>query len=158
MKNKAGIFIFVLITFASAVQAQKTSGIKDLRWLEGTWKMKVKNGTITENWTYVNDSTMTQTATFVTNDGKIIPQESIELVKRNNEMFYISTVQGQNDGKAISFKLTSLTANGFVSENPQHDFPQKITYTLQSPGKLLASIEGMRNGSLSRKEFPMEKE
>ena len=29
------------------------------------------------------------------------------------------------------FKITSITKSGFVSENPQHDFPKKIEYMLE---------------------------
>jgi hypothetical protein len=144
--------------FMCNAQADKPLGIPNLKWLEGTWTMKVKNGTVSEEWKYLNDSTMTQKAFFTTNDGRKMPQETIELVSRNKEMFYISTVSGQNDGKAVPFKIVSLTVTGFISENPAHDYPQRITYTLQSPGKLLASIEGNRNGSFSKKEFPMVKE
>ncbi len=160
MKNKTRLLLtLALVASLFVTKAQtKPLGIPDLKWLEGTWAMKVKNGTISEEWKYVNDSTITQKAFFTTNDGSKMPQETIELVSRNKEMFYISTVSGQNDGKAIPFKIISLTATGFISENPTHDYPQRITYTLLSPGKLLASIEGNRNGSFSKKEFPMTKE
>lgn len=39
-------------------------------------------------------------------------------------------------------------------ENPQHDFPQKISYTLKGDGSLVAAIEGTKGGKARRVEFP----
>ena len=41
-----------------------------------------------------------------------------------------------------------------VFENPQHDFPQRISYELKGDGTLLAAIEGTKNGKTRRVEFP----
>ncbi len=152
------LLLFAFMVQSLTLQAQSVTTIKDFRWLEGSWKMKVRNGAVVEKWAYVNDSTMTQEAFFITDNGKRIPQESIELVSRKGAVLFISTVANQNDGKPITFRVTSFDATGFTSENPAHDYPQKISYLLQSPGKLLASIEGLRNGTFSRKEYPMSKE
>jgi hypothetical protein len=40
-----------------------------------------------------------------------------------------------------------------VFENPQHDFPQRISYTLKGDGKLTAAIAGSKNGKTRRVEF-----
>jgi Domain of unknown function (DUF6265) len=55
------------------------------------------------------------------------------------DLFYIAQPSGQ---KEATFNLTSLTDNTVVFENPEHDFPQKISYTLKPDGTLLATIEG----------------
>ncbi len=42
-------------------------------------------------------------------------------------------------------------------ENLQHDFPQRIAYSLEGGTTLNARIEGMRNGSLRVIAFPMHR-
>ena len=42
------------------------------------------------------------------------------------------------------------SANEVVFENPQHDFPQRIIYTLKDGGRLTAAIEGTKNGKTRR--------
>jgi hypothetical protein len=41
-----------------------------------------------------------------------------------------------------------------VFENPQHDFPIRVMYRREKTGGLLAAIEGNRNGTLRRIEYP----
>jgi len=40
-----------------------------------------------------------------------------------------------------------------VFENPEHDFPRRISYARPDESRLLASIEGPRNGTPRRIEF-----
>ena len=54
---------------------------------------------------------------------------------------------GITKGQAeAAFKLIRASATEVVFENPQHDFPQRISYALKDGGKLTAAIEGTKNG------------
>lgn len=86
-----------------------------------------------------------------------IPLESIVLKKEGDDIFYIPTVKGQNNDQPVKFKLTSSSANQLVFENPAHDFPQKISYTLETEGSLMAEISGIVNGQQRARKFPMKK-
>ena len=50
-------------------------------------------------------------------------------------------------------KLIRANANEVVFENPQHDFPQRIIYSLKDGGRLTAAIEGTKNGKTRRVEL-----
>lgn len=67
--------------------------------------------------------------------------EYIEIQKDGSQLNLIATVPTQNQGKAISFKLTSF-GEKFVFENPKHDFPQKIVYEPINDGNLQVSLSG----------------
>lgn len=67
------------------------------------------------------------------------------------QIFYVAKPSGQSEAV---FKLVRASATEVVFENPDHDFPQRISYVLQPDGRLLAAIEGTRNGQTRRVEFP----
>jgi hypothetical protein len=56
---------------------------------------------------------------------------------------YSVTAGKQNNGQAVLFTATKNTATELVFENPEHDFPKKITYTLVTPDSLYAEISGV---------------
>ena len=47
------------------------------------------------------------------------------------------------------------SANELIFENPQHDFPQRVIYRLQTDGSLLGRIEGVSKGKEKAVDFPM---
>ena len=145
------IFLLIMgsLIFNCTVFAQKAVQMK---WITGTWKINAANGVIMEQWQLVNDSTFKGTSVFIKNETDTIPQESIELVYRNGEWYYIPTVASQNNGQPISFKVIFLKGTEFISENPAHDFPQRIAYR-QIKNQLFASIEGWKDGRYRKQNF-----
>ena len=63
---------------------------------------------------------------------------------------YVAKPSGQTE---TAFKLIRATASETVFENPQHELPQRINYTLKEGSKLAAVIEGTKNGKTRRVEF-----
>jgi hypothetical protein len=51
------------------------------------------------------------------------------------------------------FRLLRLGDSEAVFENSEHDFPQRISYSRPQESRLVASIEGTRNGTARRVEF-----
>jgi hypothetical protein len=86
-----------------------------------------------------------------------ISSESIQLVQEGDKLLYVPVVRKQNEGKRVVFTLSFSTDNQLVFENPQHDFPQKILYTLINNDSLLAEISGTYNGKHQSEKFPMSR-
>jgi hypothetical protein len=140
---KKSIVIFIACVAMLAFVVKPGNDFEKLRWLKGVWMMKKKNGkSIMELWLWQNDSTMEGESHLYAGPGSSQLLESLSLVERDKEYFYISKVVGQNDDKAVRFKLTSYSENGFVAENPEHDFPKRITYKLVNKDSLHAFIDG----------------
>lgn len=126
-------------------------------WLIGKWQNKSAEGNINEIWVIENDSTYTGKSYFIA--GKdTVTSERISLTQIDEELFYIPTVKDQNDGQSVRFRMTSISNDQLVFENPEHDFPQKISYTKISTDYLLAEISGTMNGKERSEQFPMRKE
>jgi predicted enzyme related to lactoylglutathione lyase len=117
--------------------------------ITGTWQ--TENGQITETWRMSRDSVFRATAFAAAGDMKNpVPEEYIRIVRDGEKTFYEAQVAGQNDEKPVLFRLTGLDTNRMVFTNPDHDFPRKIEYTLESPDRLNAIVS---DGSTSGKSI-----
>lgn len=130
--------------------------INKMTWLEGIWENKTPDGTLTETWTKVNDSTYNGKTLFI-KEKDTIHNEEIVLSQKGEMLYYTPTVTGQNNDEPIEFKMTNSTENEFVFENPKHDYPQKIVYKKLNSTNLVATISGKQLGKASSESYPMKK-
>ena len=138
------IFLVVLIAFLFfAFNRKNENKMQNFKWLEGSWVMKKKNGgSIMENWSVKNDSTMLGESMSFSISGQSQVLENLRLTFQSGTYFYNSKVNGQNDGKEVAFKITSHSEKKFVAEKPDHDFPKRITYELITKDSMHAFIDG----------------
>lgn len=122
-------------------EQQPASGITRFQWLAGKWEMKDKEGIITEEWALQGDSLLTGRSDLVKGDS-IIPFETIRLFIKGSQYYYEARAAGQNNELPVAFQLTSSSDSGFVAENPQHDFPKRITYRLYGKDSIHAFVDG----------------
>ena len=139
-------YLLVLLLIAPLTAfAQQPDGIRaefeKLYWLNGSWNQTniTKPGqALVEQWTKSGDYEMKGQATTTQNGDTVFVERTTLLIK-DNAIYYVADVP-QNK-QPVYFKLTALTPNEFTCENPQHDFPKKITYKL-SGTQLKATISG----------------
>ena len=112
-----------------------------LEWLGGTWSGVNANGTtFEERWTPPTGGSMLAISRTVRNTGVLNAFEFLCIVERNGGLVYQAMPNGRSP--ATDFTLTQMTATSLTFENPGHDFPKKIVYTLGSDGTLEAVISG----------------
>ena len=128
--------------------------IDQLAWVSGCWAAQnAEEGSI-EYWSSPAGGMMLGASKTV-KGGKTVAYEFIQIrVLDNGRLAYVAKPSGQTEA---TFPLVSLTTNEFAFENPEHDFPQRISYRLVKPGELLARIEGTRNGKARAIDYPMKK-
>jgi len=153
--------ITLLAVLAAVVSCQKKDGaekdkIKIANWLIGNWENTSPDGILTENWQKLNDSTFTA-ASYLIKGKDTIHLESIVLARKGETLTYLATVKGQNDNKPVAFTSTNETENKLIFENPQHDYPQKITYTKGPNNTLTAEVKGKLEGKVTTERFIMVK-
>jgi len=139
----------ILLVSIAGVRAQVA---EQMKWMAGTWKINAGSGLIVEQWQIINDSTLSGKSMFVKNGTDTIPQETIELAYRSGSWYYIPTVNNQNNALPVQFKVFFLKGTEFISENPAHDFPQRIAYR-RIKNQLFASIEGRKSGKYGKQNF-----
>jgi hypothetical protein len=148
-----------LLVIAAAVQTvpPAPSGkptVQILGWLAGHWASEEHGRTVTEIWMPPDGGTLLGMSRTVAN-GRTVEYEFL-LVRQDSagDIFYVARPSGQPEA---SFKLTRASGTEAIFENPQHDFPQRISYTLKPDGRLLAAIEGQKDGKTRRVEFQFQR-
>lgn len=140
------LLILLLCGGLSAGAQVKPENFWYLNRLIGTWHMRTRQSVIVEQWERANDSTLQgRTWRIVGKDSTI--QETMQLVRSADGIYYIPTIPDQNNGQPVRFKLRVLKVVGFVAENPAHDFPKKITYRWKDEDHLDARVEGKQGNT-----------
>lgn len=153
---KTYIILFCIgLTFMSPIFPIR-SDLKKAEWLIGTWENKTPRGTVYESWVKINEQEF-QAKSYAIVEKDTVVFETITLIQEPEGLFYIPTVKDQNDGLPVRFALKSITDETMVFENPEHNFPQVISYSKNAPDSLIAQISGIRNGQERKISFPMRR-
>ncbi len=150
------ILLLLAVVSCKNSDSNKNEKIKAASWLLGNWENKAVDGTLTESWEKVNDSTF-QAQSYFIKEKDTVHFESIILQQKGENLTYNATVKGQNNDKPVAFKLTTATDKQVSFENLKHDYPQKISYTQITPDSLVAKISGIQQGKPSSEQFSMKK-
>lgn len=157
MKKGTKLFIAVAsLVILGAWTAKHISNIEKTEWLIGTWENKTPKGTIYETWKKISDNEFSGKS-YILKEQDTIVFETIRLVKEHDGLFYIPTVRNQNGGLPVRFVAKTISSDQLVFENPQHDFPQIISYTKINADSLVAEISGVKNGQERKQTFPMKR-
>lgn len=111
-----------------------------LEWLEGSWSRKdMKPGKRAfERWEQTAEGEYTGLG-ITMQGGDTTFVEKLRIIIKDDAIYYEADVP--ENQQPVSFKFTKLTGSAFECENPSHDFPKKISYSLT--GRLLtARISG----------------
>jgi len=151
MKTALSALLVAGLFLPAATRAAEKPAAEALGWLAGTWSFERNGRKVTEHWLPPEGGTLMGVSRTTAN-GRTVEYEFL-LIRADEagDLHYVAKPSGQAEH---AFKLVRLTATEAVFEDPAHDFPQRIIYTLREDGSLLAAIEGLRNGQLRRVEFP----
>ncbi len=154
--KKAILILILALTFTFCGKSKEVSKIVDADWLLGKWENNSKDGYLLETWKKVNDSVYDGESYFI--KGKdTLHFEKIQMKQKGEELFYISTIKGQNNDKPITFKHIDSIEKQLVFENPKNDFPQKIAYSKITKESIFIQISGIQQGKSSSERFSMKK-
>jgi hypothetical protein len=140
MKKLLLITLLSAFTMAAYSQANAKKEFDKLKWLNGSWKRTNSKAGQSGAETWAITSPDKLTGKGITMRGKDTAYvEKLSLIIKGNEIFYVADVP--DNSKPVYFKLTQITADSFVCENPEHNFPKKIAYQL-SGSHIKAVISG----------------
>jgi hypothetical protein len=123
------IFCFILCTIAInlsvTAQTNKVS-LSSFDWLLGTWEnQRVKAGeSASETWMKNGDYLAGTGVSLRGSDTTFV--EKLKIIAKDGHYYYVADVS--HNAAPVYFKMTEVSATGFVCENPEHDFPKKISY------------------------------
>ncbi|HFK5508432.1 DUF6265 family protein [Elizabethkingia anophelis] len=156
--NSVKIFLsaIIIVSVVSSWAHYSVKPIDKAMWLIGTWENKTSRGSVYEFWKKINESELAGKSYAVKGTDTIV-FETVKLKQEGEGLYYIPTVRNQNDGKPVSFKAYTITDYKMVFGNPEHDFPQSVSYTKVNADSLVAEISGVQNGNVRHETFPMRR-
>jgi hypothetical protein len=141
--------LFLAIFIAGVVPPKSNDDkMSSFKWLVGTWTANTSEGRLMETWLPMSDSSFSGETTLYKKTTETVPLESIQLICRNKQYYFIPTMPGK---QPVEFRITAMNKNSFTAENADHDFPKRIMYTLYKKDSLHAVIDGGK-GSTGKKQ------
>jgi hypothetical protein len=150
--------ILIAMVLAACVgmpaRAQTPGSVIRLSWLAGCWNSESKEAGSSEQWMQPAGGTMLGIGRTV-KSGATTEFEFMRVHEApDGKLLFTAIPSGQ---MAATFTQLRLSDSEIVFENATHDFPQRVMYRRDGDARLVASIEGTRNGKTRRIEFPMRR-
>lgn len=150
MRNTNLLFLLSFFTFLGCsprINHDNQAGMESqLKLLEGRW-IEMDQGNYAETWARHRGDTLLTGAGFSVKSGVFTRTEKLAIIKNDTAIFYQATVEGQNQGETISFKLLKPDNDSLVFENPAHDFPQRIEYYFLTDSTLEITVGSITDAS-----------
>lgn len=148
------LLILIFIIMSKTAFSQNTADMQKLLWIVDKWVSQSENSTSYEHWEKTNETLYTGGSETIKNGDTVFAEKlKIELIE--GKVYYIADVA--HNPAPVKFLLTEVNENSAIFENPEHDFPQKITY-INENGILHAVIEGPgKDGKTKKVDFFMQK-
>jgi Domain of unknown function (DUF6265) len=130
----------VSIMISAMSQHSPLPDLNKLNWIQGTWTCSnPKPGrTLQEHWNKVSDEEL-RGYSLSMKGADTLSFEKMHILMKDNELFFVADVP--ENKKLIYFRITEINDSGFVCQNPDHDFPKQISYSVNG-NKLKATISG----------------
>lgn len=141
------------LLFAS-LAARADTDWSPVAWMAGCWAGDFGEAGTTEQWMAPAGESMLGMSRTV-RKGRTVEHEFLQI--RPDETGRLAYIAKPYNQAEATFPLKSASGQSVVFENPSHDFPQRILYRLVSEGRLMARIEGERNGQQRGVDFPMRR-
>ncbi|MEX2151950.1 MAG: DUF6265 family protein [Gemmatimonadaceae bacterium] len=132
----------VMITGLASPATGQGGGIAAVRWLASCWEMSAPNRRVVERWYEPSSGEMRGNSRTIAG-AREIEGERLRIYEKGDTLVYDAHPSGQ---ARTEFRGRPTVAGEIAFENPQHDFPQRISYRKVGSDSLLARIEGDRAG------------
>jgi hypothetical protein len=137
---------------AASVAVSETVTIERLTWLSGCWNYDGRQAGSLEHWLRPAGGAMLAVSRVI-RDGRMVSYEFLRVEEtRDGTLRMIASPVGQ---ATTAFDLAEIDAGLIVFENPEHDFPQRISYRLIDENHLIARAEAENDGETVGIDFPM---
>ncbi len=145
--------IFGYLVMAASVAAQMP--LEGLSWLSGCWRADLEGTVLEEHWSTPVGGTMVGFSRAVEQDETVFIEFS-SIARTEEGVFYTAFIIAGN--QITPFKMVALDSSEVIFTNPDHDFPQTITYQRLSAEELLIRLQGVENGQEKEESYAMKRE
>jgi hypothetical protein len=134
----------LLFLFSSAAQLPRRlpapPSIRDLSWLEGTWRGEIGDRTFEARYTGTDGGQVLSASKYI-KDGNAAGFEFERFEQQGDSLVLTPFPEGKS---SVTFRLAELDPKGkrAVFENPDHDFPTRISYQRIASDRLTILVSG----------------
>jgi hypothetical protein len=139
---------------APVVALAQASDVSELGWIEGCWGADGRDVGSGEYWVLTERNELVGVGRIVSNG----QTESYEFMRIHPVGEALAFTAQPGCDQETSFMLVNQDGDAVTFENALHDFPQRISYRRVGENRLIARIEGLRDGELRSLEFPMTRQ
>ena len=140
--------ILVLSLLAAFAQAGGLPRVDQVAWLRGCWETQTRDGTIEAQWLSPRASSMLGVSRTI-HGTTLVDYEMALIRERGDRLTY--EAHPSNDPPEL-FLSIAIGDRKIVFENLKAAYPARIGYELTAAGRLVAWIEGARDGQTRRTE------
>jgi hypothetical protein len=126
-------------TARQPTQPTADKGLDQFAWMVGSWSVENGGTVVEEHWTHARGGTMLAVGR-TTRGQRTVFYEFLRIEQTPDAITYHAAPKGRSP--ATPFKMTEMGQGKVVFENPQHDFPVRITYWREGPDGMGAKVEG----------------
>lgn len=148
------IFAFACLIVSSGCDDQD-HGAFQMDSIVGKWKDSTKKHAYFEKWTKTDSGFSGNGYVLAESDTVFI--ENLRIEEVGDLWHYYAQVHNQNEGDAVLFKEVENTESRIVFSNQDHEFPQRIAYTIRNDSLLNVLVDGEERGKYRKLEFEFEK-
>lgn len=112
--------------------------LSQLSWMLGTWQSKPEGNT-QEIWQRLDEHTYTGMGISRDKNGNDRVSESLRLLEMRGQVFYLAKVA--HNRLPVPFLATHCSGQDVRFENPDHDFPNSLRYSLVN-NTLVVEVKG----------------
>lgn len=120
--------------------------------LEGMWQDISRDRAFYEQWMVVGDKHLRGSG-YVIDHGDTVFIERLEIVPQGSELIYRVGLSSKRNDELVDFRMTVDRENLVVFENPDHDFPKKITYEMLPDSGVKVYLSGHEAGRFTEMQF-----
>lgn len=143
--------VWVLIGWSARAEADPWA---DLTWLPGCWAAEGGEAGSGEMWMSPAAGVMFGLGRTIQR-GQVVAHEVMQIrVGPQGKLEFVAKPSGQ---KEAIFPLKSLVEGAVTFEALAHDFPQRIRYRPVGRDRILARIEGLKDGKPIGIDFPLRR-
>jgi hypothetical protein len=134
---RAGIAPALLLIIGAA--DPRPPSLQSLQFMTGCWRGPAGGRAMLEEFYTAPAANVMLGVSRYVRDGQVTDYEFTSIEQRDSDLVITPRPKDQSPA---SFSLRRLTDGEVVWANPEHDFPQVISYRRVAPDSLVARIEG----------------
>ena len=146
------VFAALLAACSTPAAAPKPGPADELAWLIGRWQFADNPAITEERWVRAPDGDLIGSSRVLV-EGMLGFSETLNITRQGDQLVYLAWPSGQDP---VVFQRASGGATSVVFENPAHDFPSRISYTLNGD-KLEAKASGNKPSGPAEESWTLQR-